>query len=262
MIKAWMMKGAAGGGYQNETLAFQTRVLADGGIIVSLDDIDTAIVHAKLYDYYDDIKSWYSAQFAWKHVIPDNYYVAKLYDLSPNNNDVIGSGIKPLWAASLQNGRAGITFDGGPRLDGTTYAAASNYTLVLVSQTTTRDYNYREIFYNGFDIVGGFGIGQFNNLNRTVLHGAVAWDSDDTISTDSELVIAGYSTSVWMRVNGSDKTIGTSTFNAPSGGSLNLGGQTYGFIGHIFETIAFAISLDSATCQAIEAFQNAKWAIY
>ena len=47
MIKAWMMKGAAGSSYQPETLAYQTRVLADGGTIVSLAHIDAAVVWAK-----------------------------------------------------------------------------------------------------------------------------------------------------------------------------------------------------------------------
>lgn len=56
-------------GYSAETLAYQTRVEADGGVVVSLDDVESVISSAKSGGWYGYAKGIYSPQYGIK-IIP------------------------------------------------------------------------------------------------------------------------------------------------------------------------------------------------
>ena len=121
--------------YQTETLAFQTRVLADGGTIVSLTDIDTAIVWAKANSLYTSVLQWFSPQFGYKDE-QGGGKVRLWYDLSPNNNDAGAAGreTQPTWTANQKNGKAGIIFSGTNMSLQHLYSATGNTTMVAVAE--------------------------------------------------------------------------------------------------------------------------------
>ena len=259
---------SSGPSYQAETLAYQARVEADGGAVVSLADIDAAVVWAKAQGLYATLKCWVSAQFAYKNDIDGT--VAKLYDLGPQSNDLVQTSLGggPTRTDDQQNGYAGLVtgftyYD--RRLVGGTFAAPSAYTLVtaLKDNREGSGTQYHEIFYNGTNSSNGFGTAVNINGNRAVLHGAIAWNQGSAATADPEIIINGYSAGLWQRVNGAAQTIGSSSYAAPSGGSLSLGGgNSFGWNGDIFEAAAYAASLTTEQAQAWEAYLNGYWAIY
>lgn len=73
--------------YEAETLAYQTRVLADGGEITDIDKLNTAILNAKTNDYLDSLDLWVSPSFGVKK--DANNKVTTLYDVTTNDNDLV-----------------------------------------------------------------------------------------------------------------------------------------------------------------------------
>jgi hypothetical protein len=105
---------SGGGGYRADTLAYQTRVEADSGVVVSLDDIDAdyQLIGDNSLSLSTDILFWGSSQAGVKKDGSD--YVSVLYDLSDNDNDGVQSTATtyPQWVDSKQNSKASIQFDG------------------------------------------------------------------------------------------------------------------------------------------------------
>lgn len=95
----WWWKNDTGVSYEAETLAYQTRVLADGGEIINLDAINIAYLDAKTNDYLDSLLAWWSHNFGIKKNA--NNKVTKLYDLTSNDNDMVQSDTAwaPTWFA-------------------------------------------------------------------------------------------------------------------------------------------------------------------
>jgi len=90
----------SGASYSAETLAYQTRVEADGGTVHSLDAVEAAYQLIAAQSLSPAV--WVSAAFGYKLSVG---YLAKLYDLSANNNDMIGTvGSLPAWEEDQQNG--------------------------------------------------------------------------------------------------------------------------------------------------------------
>lgn len=57
----------SGGGYSAATLAYKARVEADGGVVVSLDDVESVISAAKSGGWYDYAKGIYSPQYGVRY---------------------------------------------------------------------------------------------------------------------------------------------------------------------------------------------------
>lgn len=107
--RAW-----SGASYSAETLAYQTRVEADGGTVYSLDAVEAA--YQFLTTNSLSPKLWCSPRFGWKNA--GSNAVSKLYDLTSNNNDLVqATGAKqPTWTSAVQNGLPGLAMDGARKM--------------------------------------------------------------------------------------------------------------------------------------------------
>ena len=79
--------GDDGVSYEDETLAYQTRVETDGGEIMNITALNNAIIAAKSGDYIDSLALWVSPSFGVKK--DANNKVTVLYDVTSNDNDLI-----------------------------------------------------------------------------------------------------------------------------------------------------------------------------
>jgi len=84
---------------------FKARVVADGGTIISKQDIWDALAHAYDNSYYASLSAWYSPTFALKN--DGSARVHTVYDLSPNNKDATqtNGSYKSPWPTSTRNGK-------------------------------------------------------------------------------------------------------------------------------------------------------------
>lgn len=244
--------------------AYRRRVELDGGQIIDFASVVSAYQFLQA-NALSNLEQWLSPVFGIKKGAGGE--VSKLYDLSSNNRDASQGtgGSQPIYTANQQNGLPGIVFDNTDDiLNATTFAAASNYTLVGVCKEAAVG-AYRLWYGNGNLGSNGFALGSDTSTRRCVLHGAVAWNYADTVTTNTELMIGGRDTAVWMRVNGSVKSPTTSTYNAPSGGYLSYGAAPiagYYKSRTMFDAMAFSVSIGATKAAAIEGFLNAKYAIY
>lgn len=69
-----------------ETLAFQTRVLTDGGKILDIEKLDRFIKANKSLGLYANLQFAVSKQFGYK--LDENNNIIKIYDASKNGNDL------------------------------------------------------------------------------------------------------------------------------------------------------------------------------
>jgi len=92
--------------YEPETLAYQTRVLADSGEIISLDAVNNAILHAKTNGYWNNVRSWVDPQFGVKK---SGSAISKLYCLA--GFDIIGTNT-PTYNATGLNSLPSFDFNG------------------------------------------------------------------------------------------------------------------------------------------------------
>jgi len=92
--------------YEPETLAYQTRVLADSGEIISLDAVNNAILHAKTNGYWNNVRSWVDPQFGLKK---SGTAISKLYCLT--GFDIIGTNT-PTYNATGLNSLPSFDFNG------------------------------------------------------------------------------------------------------------------------------------------------------
>jgi hypothetical protein len=96
-----------------ETTTYIYRVQADGGTVVSQSDVNASVWNAQLNGYWSSVTGWWCAQFGVKKD-SGTAGVTTWYDLSPNNYDVTQTtrANQPVWYSDVQNGKAGVTFDG------------------------------------------------------------------------------------------------------------------------------------------------------
>lgn len=92
--------------YEPETLAYQTRVLADAGEIISLDAVNDAILDAKTNGYWNNVRSWVDPQFGVKK---SGTAISKLYCLT--GFDIIGTNT-PTYNATGLNSLPSVDFNG------------------------------------------------------------------------------------------------------------------------------------------------------
>jgi hypothetical protein len=116
------MMGGTGGGasvvcttscnsttYTNcETCTYYNRVIADGGTVINMAQVDVAESLIKSSSL--PVAAWWNASFGVKK--DGSGYITTLYDLSTNNKDCTGLGTthKPQYIASTQNSKPGILF--------------------------------------------------------------------------------------------------------------------------------------------------------
>lgn len=281
MFQILRKRGSAwsGGGYSAETLAYKARVEADGGTVVSLDDVETAILHAKANGYYSNITGWYSSQFGYKDA--GSGAVSKIYDLSPNNYDLsqATSSAQPSLVANQQNGRAWFSFDGGDYLTTTGHPEPSGVgarTDVFVGRFA--DQNGKEIFSQGNNENGHrwafgwitsteFHIAECANISWAIsrpsvdtMHVIIGTFSggDVNLSTAMAAWVDGVSQS---RSGGTDRRISTDIYNGFTLGGLNT------IIGYeptmkVCEIMILDDDVDATVRASIESRTNTMWDVY
>jgi hypothetical protein len=98
--------------YDYDALAYQARVIKDGGTVVNFNYVDSCIKHAKTYGYWNSTISWYSANGGVKFTVSGNdSLVDKLYDFK-GRYDMIGvTTTRPDLQKNVKNGKYSIKFD-------------------------------------------------------------------------------------------------------------------------------------------------------
>lgn len=133
--------------YLADARAYNNRVIADGGTLVSWDDLVASYAAARADGWMTSVKAWWSAQAGYKDA--GSGAVSKWYDLGPNYEDVVQAtaGARPTWTANVQNGRAALVVDGGDFFTGKQFSASlpQPNTIFLVVQQN----NYATQMYVG-----------------------------------------------------------------------------------------------------------------
>jgi hypothetical protein len=117
-----------------ETMTQCRRIVADGGTIVDQKWMDRTIRTLKAQGIYTSSKFLGDANFAYKNATG----VTTLYDISGNNNDAIQATTarQPIWTAGVQNGRAGLVYDG----TNDTLTVAAHVSLDITAALTVGSY--------------------------------------------------------------------------------------------------------------------------
>lgn len=96
--------------YQARTNTHNTRVVADGGTVNRLRDLDTTILVEDFISQYANLSCRYSASFGQKNTAGA---IDKIYDCSTNNRDLTATaGARPTYNATGRMNKASIDFDG------------------------------------------------------------------------------------------------------------------------------------------------------
>lgn len=130
--------------YEAETLAYQKRVLADGGEIINIGYLDSCIANGKANGWLDTLTIGISAEFGIKK--DANNKVVKLYNII-GSIDLIATDTSnsPLYSSAFINGKPGLDFKDGVTTDwmrtNDDSTASSNYktakiTAILIASQT------------------------------------------------------------------------------------------------------------------------------
>lgn len=235
----------------DETLTFYNRVVADGGIVVSMLAVDNALRNAKDNDYYTSLYAMYGSSFAYKL---SGSAVTKVYDVSPNNLDLTGSGVT-------------IASDGAFQLaavSGTLTSASSvnltNMEACAVSKWTGNSGDGNEHLHIGAASRGSiFG---WNSNKPRIGRSAVAWDYEYGSTSYNAYKLYGVrwdGSNHYLRINGS--AIGSSA-NAPTinSGYIKMGATTGAALSYVKHLLILNSASEDRT--AIEAFINSAYSIY
>ena len=115
--------------YDVDATTYRARVIADGGVVISMLDVDSAIKHAKFNGYWDSVAFWTSAQFGVKK--DGSNAVSKLYCLKGNDAAQTTGSAQPIWTANQQNGRAMILGSLTTYLVSSALHVSTNFTVLL-----------------------------------------------------------------------------------------------------------------------------------
>lgn len=258
------------------------RIEADGGKVVDAAWLRLVIGTLKAQGIYTSCKFLGDANFAFKNA-GDNK-VSKLYDISGNNNDAVQAtaGNQPIWTANVQNGRAGLVFDG---VDDYLATAASvvggtSITALGVGSLTSFTGNYTGHLINQFNTNDStsnwrLSLGAYSGVQKRDPFFSIVIDSSATYSF-SPIEIA-FNTCMLLGgthdgslctfyKNGAqiDQDAAIGTMNNIAGLPLYIGREGGGFYSNIkYESgMVFSTALTTAQRTAIEAFANAYYSIY
>lgn len=256
------------GGYQAETISYRTRVLADGGIVISIADVDVAIVDAKSRGYYTSLIGWWSPSFGVK--LGAGNETLKVYDLSTNNNDLIGiSGSAPIWTANQLNSRAAFVYGGAQQLsfpDNTSLHEQNGMLLAGLGNVGVGN-----MYFAGNDSIASDTNGISLNRWTNIYNGEIASNSTAQyavsptwpVLTFPALIGVGFNASTVDFIYNSGtlsqagRTI-TLAWNNPFSIGKNPVSTGYYFTGNIYDVVYLKTSIYSTTIKAIN-FQGTKY---
>ena len=251
------------------TLAYQARVLADGGTITNIADVDAAYRFANQYGFLSTMKMWVSPSFGRKM----SGGVLKLYDLSSNNYDVLSSATSPTIATGIQNGRD-LVF-----LNGTTdYLYVPNVSLNIQS-TIFGTFAQKDAAAVMLEL--GTGASYLNAISIPE-DGTVAFGNSSSfarlnqsgvfVGSDLETLMVRYDASTsWIttRHNGVDvhspmqSTLQPGNYTIPTA-TLNIGSRnqgSYNMMGYVGDVLILDQAAPDSIAFPIEKFLASKYAI-
>jgi len=261
-------------GANDETIDYYNRVIVDGGNIISIDNIDSAISHAKTNSYLSNVKGWFSADFGFKNAGSNK--VSALYDLSDNDNDATQSGdaYRPYWTDNILNSLPIIRFAGNASwLDYVDGCVASNHSIIYIAIRRGAGSNdgYAPDF--GYKTATNSNIGAVHYIKSNLTGASYPcydsgyYDGLGSYAVDTPFIgalVKPYSGTWYFYKNGSQE--GTSSGTNPGNATgLFFAGQwspSRGAQIDIAECIILDSAVDATTRQAIESYLNSKWEIY
>lgn len=271
--------------YAPETLAQQTRIVADGGTVIDLAFMDTVIKTLKAQSILTASKFLGDANIAVKK--DGSGAVSKLYDISGNDNDAVQAtgSAQPIWTAAQQNGKAGLVFDGSDDRLATSASVVggTSMTAIAVGSLVSVTGNYRTQFIGQWNSGGSPGT---NNWNMAIgdYSGAQTRDPLFGVEIESTATNSGNPTEIDLNtcmilegihdgsnttllINGSqkDQDAAVGTMNNAAGRVMHIGSIINGdYASNIkFEAgLIFAAALTAPQRAAVEALLNTYYAIY
>lgn len=262
--KSWWQYGGndAGVTAASLALAYQTRVVADGGTIVDLDSVTNAYQSALDNETYNDVVCWIASNFGVKKDANDK--LTKLYDLSTNNNDLAQSDTSkaPTWYADS------IEFDGTNDYMQVLYVREDPLTFFVVFQVKVIPGSNSVILDGGaanelliYYTPAGAPIIRPNPLSPFI-QGASGLVVDWGVYLIMGIINV---TSSLGRLNavafGGTSLPAINDYQGLTIGADGGGSGTFANI-NILEFKVMSVALDATAYQADEAYLNLKWTIY
>jgi len=281
MIKPWMLiPPVASGDYSAETLAYQTRVEADGGTVIDLDAVEAA--YSLMAAQSISPVFWYSPLFGSKTaVVGENTLVQTLYDISSNNYDLSQAteNARPIFASEVLNGHPALNFPttqsrkitASVALTSNAYSffvvsrkhasgsASEAYSRVLsLSPSTGYDYNNTSSMLIGYDRTGP--IVQFYRNSASVTQETITYNVFNLTS------VIWNGANVSQFINGGTEDTGTTSSASLNTQVLRMGTDSANvdsFLnGDIAEVICISGAVSSGQRSAIESYLNGIWSVY
>lgn len=240
------------GGYSAETLAYETRVEADGGEIISMDAVEAA--YASGIDL-DNLQLWAGAKFGIKKNA--NNKVTVLYDLSNNDNDLIQADTS---LAPTSFAPDSIQFYRGRYMVSTFNAAATQpITIVMASNFLWKNETGTDQIYDGLDGSNRHNL-QNQGTDRDFFAGTDFVSTTSLPSSDVVFTVVTNTTDS-LFINNSYATSGDAGSHSLGGIYLNSanGGGASGTQIPLFEILIYDGTGIRATA---ESNINARWSIY
>lgn len=250
-----------------ETKAQQTRILADGGIIVNINAINDAIKLAKSSGFYTDAKVWVSPRFAYKLSGTEN--IIKLYDISGNNNDlaIVDTASSPHLRTNIKNGLSSCKFDSTNDYLTKTFASSITTTTTIYGVVRLPYTNSNQIFWDGITTGKRLALYKTTTSNQyTLAYGATSYSFTSAGLGSWKVITSLYNIGTSVRSETWFNSV--SVGNATQTTTLDYTGirigyslfNNYPFSGYISEILV--VNANATLRTIIETYLNTIWAVY
>lgn len=176
---------------------------------------------------------------------------------------------KPTYTTNAQNGRAGLSFDGGDNLDGANTYPSLPITMIGVARTSGTTGTNRGIasMYHSTNFGSRVQFGAGDTVTASVGTPVISRSSAATFGANTA-VVYGYrvtATNIAVLTNG---TISETTHTAAavsniiSSGRLNVNSTANRLNGFCLERCTYNVGLSDTQWLQLAAYLNAKWAVY
>ena len=259
-----------------EVQTFCKRVLDDGGTVVDVEYMDKTVKLLKQLGVWSNVKFLGDANMAYKSGVTTT--VAKLYDLSGNNNDAVQAtgANQPVWTAGAKSGKAGLVFDGTNDYLSSSYTytgSETGFSFLFVASPGAAQSSLEGFFSPGrsaadirwFFIIGSSAV---DGLGWAGTAGEVHLGAEAVGANVFKVRSYLKSSTVWnVWSNGSQVSTNTADTSMPNAGAFTqyIGAEDsiqYFLSGTILTTIMLDVILTLSQRIAIETFLNAYYSIY
>ena len=253
--------------YETETLAYKTRVEADGGTIIDINAVNDFYKALKSNNYQDSLVAWFEADMGVKKV---GVNVSKVYDLI-GTKDLTQTGTdsdKPDYYADSLGGKPTWYFDGAHFKSTLTFSSTGAHYLVYRTSiiandeaigTSNTSIGYVCLYQRSNGEVWNRVFNGTTTINVGLGAGAVTSSWNDFLYTGTWQI--GYGS---RQINNGAIATGTSAgVNPASAGNIIIGADGDGvsalFTGHIS---AFGVGVNNSRAAWIKTYLNNKYSIY